>query len=53
MCDLRKELDQIREREQSLQSKVSELETLPAKVDELLGQVRRVAANHFLSYLYV
>ncbi|XP_005168062.1 centromere-associated protein E isoform X1 [Danio rerio] len=39
VCDLRKELDQIREREQSLQSKVSELETLPAKVDELLGQV--------------
>ncbi|XP_056320055.1 centromere-associated protein E isoform X2 [Danio aesculapii] len=39
VSDLHKELDQIREREQSLQNKLSELETLPAKVDELLGQV--------------
>ncbi|XP_051759204.1 centromere-associated protein E isoform X4 [Ctenopharyngodon idella] len=39
VCDLRKELDQSHEREGCLQSKTEELETLPVKMDELLGQV--------------
>lgn len=43
VCDLRKELDQSHERERSLQSKTEELETLPVKVDELLGQVRETS----------
>lgn len=45
MCDLRKELDQSHERERYLQSKTEELETLPVKMDELLGQVRETASQ--------
>ncbi|XP_073698964.1 uncharacterized protein [Garra rufa] len=39
VCDLRKELDQSHEKEQCLQSKMEEFETLPVKVDELQRQV--------------
>ncbi|XP_067298423.1 centromere-associated protein E isoform X2 [Pseudorasbora parva] len=39
VCDLRKELDQSREMERRLQSKMEELETLPVKVEELQTQV--------------
>ncbi|XP_051560864.1 centromere-associated protein E-like [Myxocyprinus asiaticus] len=39
LSDLRKELDQNREQERSLQSKMEEMETLPVKVDELLQRV--------------